>query len=80
MNIPADANIEATDNVGIFFEVPNRTLALAVAVMLGLGDAAINNVIYSTVSTAWKDESASAFALMKVFYLNLTSMLNFNFK
>jgi len=65
MNIPADANIEATDNVGVFFEVPNRTLALAVAVMLGLGDAAINNVIYSTVSTAWKDESASAFALMK---------------
>jgi len=65
MNIPANANIEATDGVGVFVEVPNRTLALAVAVMLGLGDAAINNVIYSTVSTAWKDESASAFALMK---------------
>ena len=66
MNIPANANIEETDDVGVFFAVPNRTLALVVGVMLGLGEAVINNVIYSTISTAWKDESVSAFALMKV--------------
>jgi len=65
MNIPANANISETDDVGVLFDVPNRTLALATATMLGLGDAAINNVIYSTVSTVWKAESASAFALMK---------------
>ena len=66
MNIPANANIEETDGVGVVVDVPSRELALTVAVMLGLGEAAINNVIYSTVSKAWKDESASAFALMKV--------------
>ena len=65
MNIPKSANIGATDELGAYFDVPNRTLALVTAVMLGLGDAAINNVIYSTVSTVWKEESASAFALMK---------------
>merc|ERR1712227_790061 len=65
MNIPKSANIGATDELGAFFDVPNRTLALVTAVMLGPGDAAINNVIYSTVSTVWKEESASAFALMK---------------
>ena len=45
--------------------MPNRPLALAVAVMLGLGDLVVNNVIYSTVSAAWKGETTEAFALMK---------------
>ena len=65
MNIPADANIEPTDKVGVVFDVPNRPLALAAAVMLGLGDSVVNNVIYSTVSAAWKGETTEAFALMK---------------
>ena len=79
MNIPKSANIGATDELGAFFDVPNRTLALVTAVMLGLGDAAINNVIYSTVSTVWKEESASAFALMKENGLS-RSILTFCYK
>ena len=39
MNIPANANISASDDVGLLFDIPNRTLALATATMLGLGDA-----------------------------------------
>merc|ERR1712193_410946 len=65
MNIPYDANKGPSDGFGMFFETPSRSMALITAVMLGLSDAAINNVIYSTVSTVWKEESASAFALMK---------------
>ena len=68
MNIPKSANIGATDELGAVFDVPNRTAALATAIMLGLGDSIVNNVVYSTVSTVWKEKSASAFALMKKGY------------
>ena len=44
---------------------PNRILAILVTFLLGVGDAGVNNVIFTSVSQVWKDDTASAFGLMK---------------
>lgn len=64
-NIPLDANIESTDAQPAFFEATNKTLVLLTAFLLGFGDAGVNNVIYTSISTIWHADSAPAFALMK---------------
>ena len=47
-------------------EEPSAKIAVFTAFLLGLGDAGVNNAIYTTISKIWKKESAPAFALMKV--------------
>ena len=65
MNIPRAANQSIQYQSPAFFTVPNQNLALLTAFMLGVGDAGVNNVIYTSISSIWSDDSASAFALMK---------------
>lgn len=65
MNIPRAANQSVQYDSPAFFGVPNQHLALLTAFMLGLGDAGVNNVIYTSISSIWSTDSASAFALMK---------------
>lgn len=64
-NIPLQANIESTDDFPMILGQPRRDLALFTAFLLGLGDALINNVIYSTITTVWSGNSAAAFGLLK---------------
>lgn len=67
-NYPFSANLDATDNLptlGIFSET-SREVAIAIAFLLGLGDAGVNNVIYTSITKGFPEDTTSAFALMKV--------------
>ena len=64
-NIPLNANISSTDDLPLVFPKTILSIVLVTAFMLGLGDAGVNNVIYTTISTVWHHDSAPAFALMK---------------
>ena len=72
VNLPLDANMNPTDLapciVTCIVERPSAKIAVFTAFLLGIGDAGVNNVIYTTISKIWKKESAPAFALMKVKY------------
>ena len=68
MNIPRAANQSVQYDSPAFFGVSNQHLALLTAFMLGLGDAGVNNVIYTSISSIWSTDSASAFALMKEWF------------
>ena len=74
-NIPLNANISSTDDLPLVFPNTILSMVLVTAFMLGLGDAGVNNVIYTTISTVWHHDSAPAFALMKEqsqnFYLKM---------
>jgi len=66
-NYPFSANLDATDNLptlGIFSET-SREVAIAIAFLLGLGDAGVNNVIYTSITKGFPEDTTSAFALMK---------------
>jgi len=65
LNIPKMANQDETNDPPAFFETPSKNLALFTAFLLGLGDAGVNNVIYTSITFIWKDDTVSAFGLMK---------------
>jgi MFS family permease len=65
LNIPKTANQDETSDPPAVLETPNKNLALFTAFLLGLGDAGVNNVIYTTITFIWKDDTVSAFGLMK---------------
>ena len=65
LNIPKTANQDETSEAPAVLEMPNKNLALFTAFLLGLGDAGVNNVIYTTITFIWKDDTVSAFGLMK---------------
>lgn len=67
MNYPYEANLGSTDNLpsmGLLQET-SRTVAIAIAFLLGLGDAGVNNVIYTSITKGFPEDTTSAFALMK---------------
>jgi len=43
-------------------------MALASAALLGMGDAGVSNVIYTTIPIVWGNKSLSAFGLFKDFF------------
>lgn len=43
-----------------------QALALVSAFLLAMGDAGVNNVIYTTVPIVWGDKSLPAYGLFKV--------------
>ena len=43
-----------------------QALALVAAFLLAMGDAGVNNVIYTTVPIVWGDKSLPAYGLFKV--------------
>jgi len=65
LNIPKTANQDETLEAPAVLEIPSKNLALITAFLLGLGDAGVNNVIYTTITSIWKDDTVSAFGLMK---------------
>lgn len=65
LNIPKMANQDATEDPPAVLELPSKYLALVTAFLLGLGDAGVNNVIYTSITLIWKDDTVSAFGLMK---------------
>jgi len=65
LNIPKTANQDESYDPPAVLEAPNKNLALFTAFLLGLGDAGVNNVIYTTITFIWKDDTVSAFGLMK---------------
>jgi len=65
LNIPKTANQDETLEAPAVLETPSKNLALITAFLLGLGDAGVNNVIYTTITFIWKDDTVSAFGLMK---------------
>jgi len=65
LNIPKIANQKETLDQPAVLEAPSKNLALFTAFLLGLGDAGVNNVIYTTITFIWKDDTVSAFGLMK---------------
>jgi len=74
VNLPLIANVEATDDLPMVLEKTNRNLVIVTAFLLGLGDAGVNNVIYTTISSVWHEDSAPAFALMKELSFNGTGV------
>ena len=70
LNIPLEANMRPVGTgpciLSCIISEPKQSLAFATAFLLGLGDSGVNNVIYTTISNTWSDNSAPAFALMKV--------------
>ncbi|CAG5112232.1 Oidioi.mRNA.OKI2018_I69.chr2.g6471.t1.cds [Oikopleura dioica] len=67
LNYSFSANLDPTDNppsLGIFSET-SRQVAIAIAFLLGLGDAGVNNVIYTSITKGFPEDTTSAFALMK---------------
>ena len=65
-NYPFSANLDATDNSPEIFSETSREVAIAIAFLLGLGDAGVNNVIYTSITKGFPEDTTSAFALMKV--------------
>jgi hypothetical protein len=67
-NYPFSANLDATDNPPTWeiFSETSREVAIAIAFLLGLGDAGVNNVIYTSITKGFPEDTTSAFALMKV--------------
>lgn len=64
-NYPFSANLDATDNSPEIFSETSREVAIAIAFLLGLGDAGVNNVIYTSITKGFPEDTTSAFALMK---------------
>ena len=62
------ANQDATEDAPAVLELPSKYLALVTAFLLGLGDAGVNNVIYTSITLIWKDDTVSAFGLMKEYF------------
>ena len=51
--------------------IQKKALALVAAYLIGMGDAGVSNVIYTTVPIVWGDKSLPAFGVFKEgFYLN----------
>merc|ERR1712130_307906 len=69
INVPLTANMGPTHDkpciVKCILEKPDQVIAVGTGFLLGLGDAGVNNVIYTTISKIWCKNSAPAFALMK---------------
>ena len=68
INIPPHANQGETYDKPMHFEKPNKDLALASAFLLGIADAGIMNVIYTTVPIIWSDKSLSAYGLCQEYF------------
>jgi len=65
VNIPFVANIQRTDDAPEVFGATNKVVVLLTAFLCGFGDAGINNIIYTTISAIWYEDTAPAYALMK---------------
>ena len=66
LNFPKTSNqFDQIESVG--FILPNRILILSAALLLGLGDAGLNNIIYTSIFSIWKSDLqfAAGFAMMK---------------
>ena len=70
------ANQDATEDAPAVLELPSKYLALVTAFLLGLGDAGVNNVIYTSITLIWKDDTVSAFGLMKEYFSKVALKLS----
>lgn len=61
--IPNSANLGETDDLG--YIEPNKALVIFIALILGFSDACFNTQITSILGGAFKEQSASAFAIFK---------------
>lgn len=66
LDLPFDAPKGETNSESIIMPI-NPYLVIFGSYLLGLGDACYNTQIYSLIGSAFKDESASAFAIFKFF-------------
>ena len=52
-------------------------MALVSAFLLAMGDAGVNNVIYTTVPIVWGDKSLPAYGLFKVKFTKINCLTKF---
>ena len=62
-NIPFQANIESTEDLPELFAETNQGVVLFCGFLMGLTDAGIKTVIYTTVSSVWESDTAPGYAL-----------------
>jgi len=67
VNIPNSANQGETYDKPKYMDEPNKAMALVSAFLMAMGDAGVNNVIYTSVPIVWGDKSLPAYGLFKVF-------------
>jgi len=62
-NIPFQATIEITEDLPEVFSSTNQGVVLFCGFLMGLTDAGIKTVVFTTISSVWESDTAPGYAL-----------------